>query len=250
MSEMNRKRVSRGRHIYLVVAMTSDYVIGYSNQLPWKFSLDLKRFRKVTTPHTVIMGRKTYESIGRRLPKRQNIVVTTQKNYHAEGCLIASSLQAAIEQAPANSKIFVIGGGQLYREALPIAERIYLTVIDLDRTRGQGVLFEPFWGDTHFPPINSQEWRLGSPGAKRRAALSSQSLIPEKDLESTPTIYFRFVILERRKRPSNVSIPGITEFKFDISWHDKKRIRKRKAARANSRSPRKKRVGKKDLFAD
>jgi dihydrofolate reductase len=230
--------------------MTSDYVIGYSNQLPWKFSLDLKRFRRVTTSHTVIMGRKTYESIGRRLPRRQNIIVTTQKNYRAEGCLIASSLQAAIKQAPANSKIFVIGGGQLYREALPIADRIYLTVIDLDRTRGQGVLFEPFRGDTHFPPINSQGWKLASPGAKRRASLSSQSLISEKGLETAPAIYFRFVILERRKRPSNVSISGITDSKFDISWDDKKRIRKKKATRANSRPPSKKRTAQKDLFAD
>lgn len=250
MSKSTSRRDRGGRHIYLVVAMTSDYVIGYSNQLPWKFSLDLKRFRRVTTPHTVIMGRKTYESIGKRLPRRQNIVVTTQKNYRADGCVTASSLQTAIEQAPEKSKIFVIGGGQLYREALPTAERIYLTVIDLDRTRGQGVLFEPFRGDTHFPPINSQEWKLASPGAKRRALLSSQSLISEKGLESAPTIYFRFIILERRKQPSNISIPGITETKFDISWDDKKKIRKKKETRVSGRHPSKKRTAQKDLFPD
>lgn len=250
MSEGDTEYVARRRHIYLVVAMTSDYVIGYSNQLPWKFSLDLKRFRNITTPHTVIMGRKTYESIGRRLPRRQNIVVTTQKNYRAEGCLIASSLQTAVEKAPADSEIFVIGGGQLYREALPIAERIYLTVIDVDQTRGQGVLFEPFRGDTHFPPIDSKEWRLASPGTKRRATLSSQSKIPDKDLETVPAIYFRFVILERRKQPSNVSIPGFTDSKFDISWDDKKRIRKKTSARSSNRPLNKKRAPQKDFFAD
>jgi dihydrofolate reductase len=250
MNENSSKRGTQGRQIYLVVAMTSDYVIGYSNQLPWKFSLDLKRFRRITTPHTVIMGRKTYESIGKRLPKRQNIIVTTQKNYRAEGCLTASSLHTAIEHASTNSKIFVIGGGQLYREALPTANRLYLTVIELDRTRGQGVLFEPFRGDTHFPPINSKEWKLTNLGAKRRASLSSQSLIPEKDQETVPAIYFRFVILERRKRSSNIPIPGITDSKFDISWDDKKAIRKKKVHRTTSRRLGKKRTAQKDFFAD
>lgn len=244
------KTTTTGKRIHLIVAMTSDYIIGYSNQLPWRFSLDLKRFRKITTPHTVIMGRKTFESIGRPLPKRENIVVTTQKRYRADGCLVASSLRNGIDKASRDSKIFVIGGGQLYREAMPIADKIYLTVIDIDRARGQGVLFKPFRGDTHFPPINGQEWKLISRGVKRRAFPYSHSTLSNKESDIAPAIYFRFVVLERRKRTSSNPIPGVTDSEFDISWSDKNKLRREISLGQHRRATRKKRISQRDLFSD
>lgn len=204
--------------INLVVAMTSDYVIGYSNRLPWKLSVDLKRFRKLTTSHSVIMGRKTYESIGRPLPKRQNIVVSRRRSLRIEGCVIANSLRTAISKASKEKRIFVIGGGELYREALQISERIYLTLIEIDTTHHQSFLFKPFPGDAHFPPIDRREWRLSRPGIRHIAPPIGAKTAGDRGSTKIPAIYFRFLTLIRRKR--KLDSPGLNSqgSNFDLSW--------------------------------
>jgi len=205
--------------INLIVAMTNDYVIGYSNRLPWKLSVDLKRFRKLTTSQSVIMGRKTYESIGRPLPKSQNIVVSRRRGLRIEGCLIANSLRAAISKASEEKRIFVIGGGELYREALPISERIYLTLIEIDTTHRQPFLFKPFPGDAHFPAVDRREWRLTRPGVRHIALpIGTKTASDRGATKNFPAIYFRFLTLIRRKRKIsslNVNSPGS---EFDLSW--------------------------------
>jgi dihydrofolate reductase len=123
-------------------------VIGVDNRLPWRLPDDLKRFRALTTGHTIIMGRKTWESIGKPLPGRQNIVVSRQLDFHAPGAQMARSLAAALELATLPDPVFVIGGEALYREALPIATKLYFTEIERD-----------FAGDAHFPEFSRRSWR-------------------------------------------------------------------------------------------
>ncbi len=110
--------------------------IGKKNALPWYIPDDLKRFRQLTTGHTVIMGRKTFESIiqrnGKPLPKRTNIIVTRDTNFKAEGCVVSHSLEEALEQAKKNEQeeIFIIGGGQIFAQSLQYADRLYVTLVD------------------------------------------------------------------------------------------------------------------------
>jgi len=134
--------------ISLIVAVGHHNVIGKNNQLPWHLPADLKHFRNMTSGHAIIMGRKTYESIGKALPNRTNIVVTKQKDFHAQDCAIASSLQDAILQAKAHKEIFIIGGAQIFEESLHLAERIYFTQIHHD-----------FEGDTFFPQLDKTTWK-------------------------------------------------------------------------------------------
>jgi len=133
-----------------IVAMAENRVIGQNNQLPWRLPADLKHFKTITTGHPILMGRKTYESIGRPLPDRTNIVITRNAHYCATGCLIVTSLQAALEQAAHNqcNEIFIIGGAEVYSQAMPALQRIYLTVVHHD-----------FAGDAYFPTLNKQEWK-------------------------------------------------------------------------------------------
>lgn len=117
--------------IALFVAVADNNVIGGNNTLPWRLSADLRRFKDITMGNPIIMGRKTYESIGRPLPGRMNIVVSRNNNFDAPGCTIASTLEIAISLA-ANSgaeSIFIIGGGTIYQQALPYAQKIYLTQV-------------------------------------------------------------------------------------------------------------------------
>jgi dihydrofolate reductase len=123
-------------------------VIGADNRLPWRLADDLRRFRALTTGHSVIMGRRTFESIGGPLPGRQNIVVSRRHDFHPAGCDSAASLPAAIELAKLPEPIFVIGGEALYRAALPLADALFLTEIDRD-----------FAGDARFPEFARGEWR-------------------------------------------------------------------------------------------
>lgn len=134
----------------LIAAVASNGVIGIDNRLPWSLPADLKHFKALTTGHTVIMGRRTWESLPPRfrpLPGRHNIVVTRDAGYRAEGATIATSLPAAVSQAQGD-ETFVIGGAELYAAALPLADRLQLTEID-----------STFEGDTHFPAIDKQHWR-------------------------------------------------------------------------------------------
>jgi dihydrofolate reductase len=134
----------------LIVAMTRSGAIGRGGKLPWKLSADLKRFRALTMDHHLIMGRKTFDSLGRALPGRTTIVVTRQAAYPAPAeVLVAGSLDAAQRMAAGDAEPFVIGGGEIFRQALPRAERIYVTWVEADVA-----------GDTYFPEWNESDWRL------------------------------------------------------------------------------------------
>lgn len=133
----------------LIVAVSKNNVIGADNGLLWQMPADLRHFKAVTMGHTVIMGRKTYESIGKPLPGRRNIVVTRQEEFSANGCEIANSLQDAVDLCTKEQEVFIVGGGEVYKQAIHAADKIYLT-----RIYGQ------FEGDTVFPEINFSEWRL------------------------------------------------------------------------------------------
>jgi|SRR5262245_3467575 len=142
--------------VSLVAALARNRVIGAGNRLPWRLPEDLKRFKRLTMGAPVIMGRKTHDSIGRPLPGRRNIVVTGQPGARWEGCEAAHSLDDAIALAGDAPEVFVIGGAELYRLALPRADRLYLTLIDADHE-----------GDTFFPAFDPADWRetAREPGA-------------------------------------------------------------------------------------
>jgi dihydrofolate reductase len=137
-----------GRRVALIAAVARNGVIGANNSLPWHLPEDLKRFRALTSGHTVIMGRKTWESIGKPLPNRQNIVVSRQAGLALDGASVAKSLEEAVAIAALPDPIFVIGGEGLYRSALPFAAVLYLTEIEQD-----------FVGDARFPPFERTAWR-------------------------------------------------------------------------------------------
>ena len=136
--------------ISLIAAMAENRVIGKQGEIPWKIPGEQKLFKKITLGHAVIMGRKTYESLGQPLPDRTNIIVTRQKEYRAEGCIVVHDLSSALNCCSKDEdEAFICGGGQLYHEALPIADRLYLTVIPRE-----------IQGDTYFPEISSADFRV------------------------------------------------------------------------------------------
>lgn len=135
--------------ISLLFAMGKNHVIGKNNDLPWRLPEDLKWFKQVSTGHTVIMGRKTYESIGKPLPNRKNVIVTNDKEYEAEGCIVTHSIEEALQQD--GDETIVIGGAKIYEQVLDDADRLYMTYID-----------EEFEGDTFFPEYDESEWELTS----------------------------------------------------------------------------------------
>lgn len=155
----------------MIVARSRNHVIGRDNQMPWKISADLQFFKRVTMGHPVIMGRKTWESIGRPLPGRRNIVVSRNAGYQATGGELVGSLDEALKSLSEFSRVFVIGGEQLFTQAFEKADRLYITEIDLDIEGG----------DTFFEVPNASDW---------------------KEVERTPgsegDISFNFVTLERK----------------------------------------------------
>jgi len=136
--------------ITLIAAVARNRVIGASNALPWRLPEDLKRFKALTLGHPIIMGRKTWESLGKPLPGRTNIVVSRAAGFSAAGATRAGSLDEALAAAAATAsdEVFIIGGAEIYRQALPLAQRLQLTEIDQD-----------FAGDVHFPAIDPALWR-------------------------------------------------------------------------------------------
>jgi dihydrofolate reductase len=132
----------------LVVAMARNGVIGRKNALPWRLPADLAHFKRVTMGHPVVMGRKTFESIGRALPDRKNIVVTHNRAFAAPGCVVVGSLDEAWKAAGDAEEVCVIGGTTLFAETLPLADLIHLTEVEAD-----------IEGDTYFPPFDRSEWR-------------------------------------------------------------------------------------------
>lgn len=144
----------------LVVARARNGVIGRSNALPWRLSADMAHFKRLTMGHPVIMGRRTHESIGRPLPGRMNILVSRTPGFSADGCLVVDSLEAAFAAAAPAGEAFVMGGAALYADALPSADRIYLTEVEADVD-----------GDTSFPSLDPAQWMetlLGSHPADER----------------------------------------------------------------------------------
>lgn len=134
--------------ISIIVAVAQNGVIGGSNQLLWHISEDLQRFKKITSGHPVIMGRKTFESLGRPLPNRQNVIITRQGDYHPEGVTVVNSLDEAVALFPESEEVFITGGGEIYRQALPMTDKVYLTVVLRD-----------YEGDTHFPDLDPAQWK-------------------------------------------------------------------------------------------
>ncbi|WP_114661900.1 dihydrofolate reductase [Polynucleobacter necessarius] len=157
--------------ISIIVARSRNHVIGRDNQMPWKISADLQFFKRVTMGHPVIMGRKTWESIGRPLPGRRNIVVSRNADYELTDGELVGSLDEALNALSKAPRVFVIGGEQLFRQAFDKADRLYITEIDLDIDGG----------DTFFEVPNPNDWR---------------------EVERTPgsenDIHFQFVTLERQ----------------------------------------------------
>lgn len=134
--------------ISVIVAVAQNGVIGGGNTLLWHISEDLRRFKSITMGHPVIMGRRTFESVGRPLPGRTNVVVSRREDYTPEGVTVVRSLEEAFALFPQEEEIFVTGGGQIYAQAMPLADKLYLTTVEKD-----------YDGDTRFPDWNRDEWR-------------------------------------------------------------------------------------------
>ena len=133
-----------------IVAVSTNGVIGKDNDLIWRLSSDLKYFKKITTGHHIIMGRKNYESIGRPLPNRTSVIITRNKDYKAEGCIVVHSLEDALDVARKNNETeaCIIGGGEVYKISMPLTDKIYLTEVH-----------ENFEGDTYYPSIDKKIWK-------------------------------------------------------------------------------------------
>ncbi len=134
----------------IIVAMDKNRVIGKDGKIPWHLPNDLKHFRELTMGHVIIMGRKTFESIGKPLPGRVNVVLTRQKNYAPQGVVVHHSLEDALSVFADSPKVFIIGGAEIYREALPLMDKLYVTEIN-------AVIWQ---GDTYFPEIDNKIWSL------------------------------------------------------------------------------------------
>lgn len=158
--------------IALIAALDRNRLIGAEGEIPWHLPADLKHFKTTTMGKPLIMGRKTYESIGRPLPGRQNIVLTSRPEYEAPGCTVVHSIPAALAAAAPAAEVMVIGGGTLYEALLPHAHRLYLTCIDA-----------AFAGDTYFPSFDQDAWQVVSEEAHPPDAKNPHP--------------YRFVILER-----------------------------------------------------
>ncbi|HEX5364033.1 MAG TPA: dihydrofolate reductase [Gallionella sp.] len=132
----------------LIVAMAKNRTIGVNNTLPWRCPEDLKHFKALTMGHHMIMGRKTFDSIGKPLPGRTTVVVTRDRNLAIEGCLIAHSIPEAIKACANDAEIFIVGGADIYTQTLPLADTLYITEIQQDVE-----------GDAHFPEFARNDWQ-------------------------------------------------------------------------------------------
>lgn len=155
--------------ISLIVAMASNRAIGLNNQMPWHLSADLKKFKQITMGLPILMGRKTYESIGRPLPGRNNIIISRNPSYQQPGCQVFDNVDKVITACQEYNEIFVIGGATFYQAMLPKADLLYLTQIN-----------KAFDADTFFPVINQQEWKE----------------IAREDIDNDPTVDFSYSFLK------------------------------------------------------
>lgn len=133
----------------MIAAAAENNALGKDNEMVWHLPNDFKRFKQLTTGHHIIMGRKTFESFPKPLPNRTHIIITRQKNYQPENCIVVSSMKEAIEKAPENEDVFIIGGGEIYSLGLPFADKIELTRVHAE-----------FEADAFFPKLNADEWQL------------------------------------------------------------------------------------------
>ena len=158
--------------ISLIVAMASNQAIGLNNKMPWHLSADLKKFKQITMGSPILMGRKTFESIGKPLPGRSNIIISRNTSYHQQDCLVFNTINDAVAACQQGEEIFIIGGATLYESMLPLADKLYLTEIH-----------KTFDADTFFPPINTGEWRE----------------IARENISNDPSVDFSysFTVLER-----------------------------------------------------
>jgi len=159
--------------VSIIAAMDRNRLIGNKNQLPWHLPADLAHFKKVTMGKPIIMGRKTFESIGRALPGRTSIVLTRASDFRGENVLVAHSLHQALEYAAGNDEVMIIGGSSIYELALPEADRLYLTYVE-----------ETYQGDAWFPEFEPGKWRV----------IASEAHAAD---EKNPSNY-RFVTYERK----------------------------------------------------
>lgn len=154
--------------ISLIVAMASNRAIGLNGQMPWHLSADLKRFRQITMGSPVLMGRKTFEAIGRPLPGRDNLIISRNGAFHADGCRVFGDLKQALLAVADSPQVFIIGGATLYRAMLAEADCLYLTLIERD-----------FPGDTFFPELGDG-WRE----------------VAREDVDADPAVDFRYSFIE------------------------------------------------------
>jgi len=158
--------------ISFIVAIANHRIMGRNNQLPWHLPADLQHFKAVTLNKPIVMGRKTYESIGKPLPERTNIILTNNLNYQAPGCYVIHSFDEVLKIIPDAEEILIIGGATLFEVYLPLVQRMYLTVIDAEVE-----------GDTFFPHFDEKEWKVIS---------------QEDHLADSKNIYpYSFLLLER-----------------------------------------------------
>lgn len=174
-----------GKTITIIAAMARNRAIGLEGRMPWHLPAELHHFKQATMGKPIVMGRKTWESIGRALPGRQNLLVTRNPDYRAEGCEIAASLQQAIRMAR-GEEVMIIGGGQLYSEALPLTDRMVLTLVDC----------EP-GADTWFPRWCEDEWNQ----------VSSRSVKADED---NPLAYRVMELLRKNRGGETGPVPGKT----------------------------------------
>ena len=157
--------------ISIIVAMAQNRTIGINNTLPWRCPEDLKHFKALTMGHHMIMGRKTFDSIGKPLPGRTTVVVTRNPELKTDGCIVTHSLHEAIAACNGDDEIFIVGGAELYAQALPVADTIYLTEIQ-----------QNVEGDAHFPILDLRQW---------------QEISREKHSQESPQpLIFHFVTLQ------------------------------------------------------
>lgn len=161
--------------VFLIAAMARNRTIGRDGGLPWHLPADLQWFKRHTMGHTLLMGRRTFEAIGQPLPGRRTIVVSRNRDYRAPGCSVAADIPAAIAAARPAEQLFICGGGEIYRQTLDLAERIYLTELEVDVA-----------GDTFFPEFCEDEF-----------AIISQE-------QGSNPFHYRFSIFQRTKQPQSV----------------------------------------------
>ena len=155
----------------LICAMDKNRLIGNNNELPWHLPADLALFKKTTLGKPIIMGRKTFDSIGRTLPGRQNIVITSNPDWSATDCDVASSIEQALGIVAGSNEVMLIGGASLYEQTLKLADVLYLTLIDHE-----------FSGDTWFPEIDSEIWEM-----------ASESLFPADEKNLYPFSFVKYI---------------------------------------------------------